>query len=230
MNLEALKEQAAVQALEEVRSGMRLGLGTGSTVAWLLRALGARLRDGSLTDVSGVPTSERTAAQCRNEGIPLITLESHPDLDLAIDGADEVDPHLNLIKGLGGALLREKMVAGAARRFVVIADHTKEVARLGTRSPLPVEVVPFAWRSHLPFLTALGCRPVPRSGPTGDLQLTDNGNVILDLHFAAGIADAAGLAAALDLRPGIVDHGLFLGMCARAVLATPEGVRSLSRD
>lgn len=226
MDLEALKEQAALAALDEVRSGMCLGLGTGSTVAWLLRGLGAKLRSGSLKDITGVPTSERTVAQCRAEGIPLVALESRQWLDIAIDGADEVDPQLNLVKGLGGALLREKMVASIARRFVVIADHTKDVPRLGTRSPVPVEVVPFAWRSHLPFFESLGARPLPRAGQTGDLQLTDNGNVIVDLHFADGISDVAALAAALDLRPGVVEHGLFLGMCARAIFATPEGVRS----
>ncbi len=229
MDLEALKREAALTAFTEVRSGMRLGLGTGSTVFHLLVGLGAALREGRLNDIAGVPTSERTARQCREEGIPLLALEEAGALDLAIDGADEIDPLLDLIKGLGGALLREKMVALQARRFIVIADHTKDVQRLGTRSPLPVEVVPFAWRSHLPFLGALGCRVVPRSGPTGDLALTDNGNVILDLHFANGIPDAAALARALDARPGIVDHGLFLGLCARAILATPEGVRSHSR-
>lgn len=229
MDLEALKREAALTALTEVESGMRLGLGTGSTVFHFLVGLGAALREGRLKNIAGVPTSERTARQCREEGIPLLALEEAGALDLAVDGADEVDPRLDLIKGLGGALLREKMVALQARRFIVIADHTKDVKRLGTRSPLPVEVVPFAWRSHLDFLGALGCRVVPRSGPTGDLFLTDNGNVILDLHFANGIADAGALAKALDARPGIVDHGLFLGLCARALLATPTGVQSLSR-
>ncbi|MSR73866.1 MAG: ribose-5-phosphate isomerase RpiA [Planctomycetes bacterium] len=226
MDLEALKEQAAMTALDEVRSGMRLGLGTGSTVTWLLRGLGARLRAGTLKDITGVPTSERTVTQCREEGIPLVALESVDLLDLAIDGADEVDPHLNLTKGLGGALLREKMVATTARRFVVIADATKDVPRLGTRSPVPVEVVTFAWRSHLPFFTHLGARPVPRVSQTGDLQLTDNGNIIVDLRFEHGISDVNALAAALDARPGVVEHGLFLGMCSRAIFATPQGIVS----
>jgi ribose 5-phosphate isomerase A len=230
MDLEALKRDAALAALSEVKSGMRLGLGTGSTVAHFLSALAEAQRRGALQDIAGVPTSERTARQCRAEGIALLSLEEAGPLDLAVDGADEIDPNLDLIKGLGGALLREKMVAAQANRFLVIADHTKDVSRLGTRSPLPIEVVPFAWRSHLPFLAKLGGRAVPRCGQTGDLVLTDNGNVILDLHFEAGIADAAKLAHALDSRPGIVDHGLFLGMCARAILATPTGVVSRSRS
>ncbi|MDT8342352.1 MAG: ribose 5-phosphate isomerase A [Longimicrobiales bacterium] len=146
---EGQKREAAREALTRVRSGMRLGLGTGSTVAHFLDLLGEALAGGSLEDVAGVPTSERTAAHAGRLGIPVGPLHELQPLDLAVDGADEVDPRLDLVKGLGGALLREKMVVQAAHRFVVIADESKVVDRLGTRAPLPVEVVPFAWEAHL---------------------------------------------------------------------------------
>jgi len=145
VDLEPLKREAAEAAIEaEVRSGMVLGLGTGSTAAWLLEGLGRRLSDGTLSEMEGVPTSERTAQRCRELGIPLIDLERRPSLDLAIDGADEIAPDLSLIKGLGGSHLREKVVARSAERFVVVADETKLVSRLGERAPVPVEVIPFA--------------------------------------------------------------------------------------
>ncbi|MEL6348430.1 MAG: ribose 5-phosphate isomerase A [Myxococcota bacterium] len=228
MNAER-KRAAAAAALPMVRSGMALGLGTGSTVEQLLPLLAAKLQDGGLTDIIGVPTSERTAAMCRSLSIPLRGLDEMPDLDLGIDGADEVAPDLGLIKGLGGALLREKMVASACRSFVVIADARKVVARLGERSALPVEVVPFAWAWHLPFLRAQGAAPVIRRTADGALFMTDNNNVIIDCHFADGIADPAGLAQALSARPGVADHGLFLDLCEVAFIADVDGVRQMNR-
>lgn len=224
MDLEALKERAALEALKEVRAGMQLGLGTGSTVFWFLKHLGNALKDGRLRDLAGVPTSERTAALCRDFGIPVLALEDAGALDLAVDGADEIDPARNLIKGLGGALLREKMVAAAAKRFVVIADATKRVARLGEKAPVPVEVVPFAWRWHLPWLRSLGADPVLRTHQDREPVRTDNGNVLLDCRFAPAIPDPARLAALLDARPGVAAHGLFLGMSSAAWLATPAGI------
>ena len=207
---------------------MRLGLGTGSTVRPFLELLAARLAAGELADVAGVPPSEDTATRCRSLGIPLLTLDEQPRLDLAVDGADEVGPKLALIKGLGGALLREKLVALAAKRFVIIADASKRVRRLGTRAPLPVEIIPFAWTTHLPFLEGQGSVPVLRSSERGEPYRTDRGNDIVDCRFPRGIADPAALARALDRRPGIVEHGLFLRMADAAYIADPAGVKVLA--
>jgi len=229
MDLEALKEKAAIEALTRVESGMRLGLGTGSTVAWFLKHLGAALQEGRLKNVAGVPTSERTAQSCRELGIPLLALEDAPDLDLGVDGADEVDPNLELIKGLGGALLREKMVAVACRRFVVIADDTKRVTHTFEKSPLPVECVPFAWRSHVPFLKDIGAAPTLRTTADDEPYYTDNGNVILDCRFDAPSSDAHAVAAALNARPGVVEHGLFLGMANEAILAADGDIEVIAR-
>jgi ribose 5-phosphate isomerase A len=223
------KRRAAERAAELVQSGTAIGLGTGSTVRCLLEVLGERLSAGSLEGVVAVPTSEDTAAWCRRLGIPLVTLAERPFLDLAIDGADEVGPGLALIKGLGGALLREKIVALAAQRFVVIADESKRVRRLGTRAPVPAEVVPFGWSTLVPFLEGLGAEPALRRSEHGDPFVTDNGNYIVDLHFRRGLSDPSAVARALDRRPGIVEHGLFLGMAHLAVIAGQGGVRVLRR-
>jgi ribose 5-phosphate isomerase A len=222
---EALKRAAATRALDEVQSGMRLGLGTGSTVAHFLDVLADAIREGRLRDLVGVPTSEWTAQRSQVLGIPLTTLQETPELDLCVDGADEVDPRLDLVKGLGGALLREKMVAAASRRFVVMVDSGKEVARLGTRAPLPVEVVPFAWTVHLKPLEALGGVARLRLAPGGEPYVTDNGNYILDVAFSDGIEDSRRLDQALRSRPGVVETGLFLGMASTVVVAAPEGIR-----
>ena len=176
-----------------------------------------------------MPTSERTASSCKELGISTASLEDHPELDLGVDGADEVDPSLELIKGLGGALLREKMVAGACARFVVIADETKRVASLFERSPLPVEIVPFAWRSHLPFLSALGAEPTLRTTSDHEPYHTDNGNVVVDCRFTPGAQDAHAVARALEARPGIVEHGLFLGMANEAILAAGDAIQVIGR-
>ena len=224
-----LKRAAAAEALGHVESGMRLGLGTGSTVDHFLELLGERIADGVLTDVVGVPTSVATTDRAHQLGIPLGALHALAPLDLAVDGADEVDPGLELIKGLGGALLREKMVAAASRRFVVIADEGKLVARLGEKAPLPVEVASFEWQVHVPFLEELGARPVLRSRDDGTPVPTDNGNYVLDCWWDGGIPSAADVEAALRARPGVLESGLFLGMAAEAVVAGADGVRVLSR-
>jgi ribose 5-phosphate isomerase A len=210
---------------------MTLGLGTGSTVAHALDVLGEALREGRLEGVRGVPTSEQTTARARELGIPLLELHEAGDLDVTIDGADEIDPNLDLIKGLGGALLREKMVAQATRRLVIIADEGKRVARLGQKAPVPVEVVPFGWRAHLPFLESLGARPVLRE-QAGEPYRTDNGNYIIDCHFEPeeGISDPQVLDWQLLGRAGIVEHGLFLDMAAIAYVAGPGGLVVLDRD
>ena len=180
VDLEPLKREASEAAIEaEVRSGMVLGLGTGSTAAWLLDGLARQLSEGALSGIAGVPTSERTAQRCRELGIPLIDLERRPSLDLAIDGADEIALDLSLIKGLGGAHLREKVVARSAERFVVVADETKLVSRLGERAAVPVEVIPFARPLCERLLVAAGWRPTLRGDGDG-LWITAEGNLILD--------------------------------------------------
>lgn len=226
---EALKRQAAAAALEEVESGMTLGLGTGSTVAHFLELLGAALVEGRLEGVVGVPTSVRTGREARMAGIPLGSLPDHPELDLTVDGADEVTPELDLVKGMGGALLREKMVAQASRRLCIIADEGKAVDRLGARSPLPVEVVDWSWQVHVAFLEDRGAEVTLRTLDGGPPYRSDNGNCILDCRFPDGIPDPEGLEEALRARAGIVESGLFLGLAHRAVLAGPQGIRSLER-
>ncbi len=226
---EAFKRAAAAGAVLRIRSGTIVGLGTGSTVRPLLELLAERLARGELRDVIAVPTSNDTAARCRALGIPLTTLDEQPRLDLAIDGADEVGPRLALIKGLGGALLREKLVALAARTFVVIADASKRVRRLGTRAPLPVEVVPFGWTTHTDLFERLGAEPDLRMTPSGEPYRTDGGHYIVDCRFPRGIADPAAVARALDKRPGIVEHGLFLGIADVALIADARGVRAITR-
>jgi ribose 5-phosphate isomerase A len=228
-DLDAYKQQAAEYVLDYVQSGMALGLGTGSTAKHVLRGLAARLYDGRLRDVVGVPTSEETAALARELGIALVTLAERPQIDLALDGADEIDPALNAIKGLGGALLREKIVAASAERFILVGDATKLVPRLGMRAPLPVEVIPFGVPLCERRLAALGCVPTLRRAAGGDPFCTDQGNVILDCRFDA-IDDALSLAAAISAIPGVVEHGLFLGMAAQAVVAGPSGVRVIDAD
>jgi ribose 5-phosphate isomerase A len=223
------KEAAGARAAEAVTPGMTLGLGSGSTVDYFLSALGRRCRDGELPGVRGVPTSLRTEHEASAQGIPLTTLEEARSLDLTVDGADEVNPELDLIKGLGGALLREKMVAQSTRRLVIIVDEGKLVHRLGTRGALPVEVVPFAWKSHLPYLASLGAQAELGTGPDGTPYVTDNGNLILHCRFPQGIEDPRALEMTLASRSGIVETGLFLGLAQEVLVGGEGGVRSLSR-
>lgn len=231
MNVAELKKKAAYTAVAtEVRSGMKLGLGTGSTVAYALDALGEALREGRIRDIVGVPTSERTAERARELGIPLMALHEVEALEVTIDGADEIDPTLQLIKGLGGALLREKMIVQATKRFVVIADQRKLVQKLGQKSPLPVEVVPFGWQAHRSFLKKEGATPILRQ-TDGVPYVTDNGNYIIDCHFdkEAGILDPKALNWRLLGRAGIVDHGLFLHVAAIAYVAGKKEVITMAR-
>jgi ribose 5-phosphate isomerase A len=178
---------------------------------------------GKLTDIVGIPTSESTVALAREYGLPLATLDEYPVIDLAIDGADEIDPHLNLIKGLGGALLREKMIESAAKKFIVVADGSKVVKKLGTRAPVPVEVVQFCWKATARWLESLGCTPTLRDGESQPF-VTDNGNYILDCAFPNGIDNPSELAATFKGRPGVVEHGLFLGIASEAIVADTEGL------
>lgn len=224
---DALKRAAAARALDSVRDGMVLGLGTGSTIRFFLDLLGERVRAGDLSTVVGVPTSRRTAGIARGHGIRISRLRAQPRLDLTVDGADEVDPRGNLIKGLGGALLREKIVAQASDRFIVIVDESKVVERLGTRSPLPVEVTRFGSSRHQAFVAEFGAEVVLRRAADGSRYVTSNGNYILDARFPEGIDDPVALNEVLRARAGIVENGLFLGMTTRALIAAPGGVRTI---
>lgn len=229
MTRDDLKLAAARTALAFVESGTAIGLGTGSTVRHLVELIGDALEDGTLSDLVAVPTSVQTAQQARSRGIPLAELGDTPPLAVTIDGADEVSPELDLIKGLGAALLREKMVAQASRRLVIICDDTKLVERLGTKAPLPVEVVDWATRHQARFLESLGAQPALRTNDDGTPVRSDNGNVFLDCTFPEGIAEPATLEETLLYRAGIVDTGLFLGMADDVVVADPEGTRTLRR-
>ena len=227
MSIEALKKAAAAKAVEQVKSGMVLGLGSGSTSRYAVIKIGELWQSGALTDIVGIPTSEATVGWASEYGLPLGTLAEYPHLDLAIDGADEVDPHLNLIKGLGGALLREKMVELATAYFIIIVDETKPVQKLGTKGPLPVEVTQFGWKYLANWLKeTLSCSPFLRGGETQPF-ITDNGNYILDCSFPQGIDDPVKVAAQLRDRPGVVEHGLFLGMVDEVIVAEADGLRFL---
>jgi ribose 5-phosphate isomerase A len=226
---EALKRRAAEKALEQVASGMVLGLGTGSTVAHLLTLLGESLRSRALSDIVGVPTSVHTERQAASLGIPLIGLGERERIDLTIDGADEISPELDLIKGGGGALLREKMVAQASARVVIIADESKRVARLGTTFALPIETVRWGWESHARFLRSLGAEVALRAAADGKPVASDNGHVFLDCRFRDGIEDPVALEERLAHRAGVVETGLFLGLADEAVVATATGVETLRR-
>ncbi|MBI1386247.1 MAG: ribose-5-phosphate isomerase RpiA [Rhizobiales bacterium] len=229
-DLEAWKKAAAERSLDYVESGMRIGLGTGSTVEHLLVALGERVRAG--LDIVGVPTSERTERRARELSIPLTTLDEDTFLDLTIDGTDEIDGELRLIKGGGGALLREKIVAVASQRMIVIADWSKRVATLG-RFPLPVEIVRFACGATRAMVEGLAAdadchgEVVYRRTPTGELYITDQGNLILDCHFKR-IPEPEALDDALRMIPGVIEHGLFLGLADNAVIAGPNGIEVLT--
>ena len=223
------KQAAAERGASLVQSGMVLGLGSGTTSALMVQAIGRKLREGTLWDIVGVPSSSAIAAVARESGVPLATLDERPALDLNLDGADEVDPNLDLIKGLGGALLWEKIVATAAREVVILVDDSKLVSRLGTKAPLPVEVVPFGWKSHLAFIVSLGGAPALRLEPDGKPFVTDEGNYILHCRFEGGIANPADLEAKLLGRAGIVGTGLFLGVAHRVIVGKPDGVEVLTR-
>ena len=222
-----LKRAAAERAVEEhVESGMVVGLGTGSTAAFAVRKIGELLAQGTLNNVRGVPTSARTAALAREVGIPVVTLaEARPVL--TIDGADEIAPDLSLIKGLGGALLREKIVAQNSRSLVIIADAGKSVPKLGTKAMLPVEVVPFAHEVQEAFLRSLGATPALRRAGDAPFQ-TDNGNYIYDCRFD-GIDDPRKLDVALRGRAGVVETGLFIGMASVALVGDEERVEVRKR-
>ncbi len=222
------KQQAGELAAGLVESGMVVGLGTGSTAIFSIRRVADRLRAGEISGIVAIATSRATAEAARALGIPLLADDIPRTIDLTIDGADEVDPSLDLIKGGGGALLREKIVAQASRREVIVVDEGKLSPRLGTHWALPVEVLAFGWRSQARFLEGLGATATPRVHGD-DLYRTDSGNMILDSRFGP-IADPAALAHALEGRAGIIAHGLFLGIAQDLIVGGAIGVRHLRRS
>mmetsp|Transcript_8432 Transcript_8432/g.13009 ORF Transcript_8432/g.13009 Transcript_8432/m.13009 type:complete len:276 (+) Transcript_8432:68-895(+) len=231
-----LKQQVGYKAVDDyVKSGMVVGLGTGSTAYFAVERVGQKLKSGELKDIIAIPTSIRTKEQAESLDIPLVTLDTHSKLDVAIDGADEVDPELNLVKGGGGALLREKMVEICAEKFIVIVDESKIVDGLGPGFPVPVEITPFCHEHTMREIGALpsmkGCTPVLRMGSStnnqndGDeIAITDNGNYIVDLNFSEKISDPATMASELKNVCGVVDHGLFCGMTTAVIIAGKDGI------
>ena len=228
MDTAHFKQQAAEYAVQFVTSGMIVGLGHGSTAIFAIRAIAQQLASGQLTDIMGIPCSRQVEADAQALGIPLTTLQENPVIDVTIDGADEVDPALNLIKGGGGALLREKIVAQASRREIITVDESKLVPALGNEWAVPVEVVPFGWRSQADYLTALGAEVTPRRLDDGELFRTDQGNVILDCRFGP-IAQPEELATQIRARAGIVEHGLCVGVADDVIVAGAAGIRHLRR-
>ena len=247
-----LKKMVGYKAVDDyVTSGMKVGLGTGSTAAFAVERLGELLKSGELKDIIAVPTSVRTKEQAEELGIPLVTLDEESVLDVAIDGADDVDDDLNLVKGGGGALLREKMVEVCAKKFIVIVDESKIGKGLGPGFPIPVEVTPFCHGhtlrtiAELPSLAAQSCKPVLRLGSAANNKadgtapaVTDNGNYIVDLHFeggggggggGGGALDVAAAAAELKATVGVVEHGLFIGMASAVLVAGKGGVSVLQK-
>jgi ribose 5-phosphate isomerase A len=224
------KQQAAEQAVELIESGMTVGLGSGETATYAIRRIGLLLRAGKLEDIVGVPTSLETAAEAVRLGIPLLEDSRALPADITIDGADEIDPQMNLIKGRGGALLREKIVAQTSRRVVIVADDSKLSQSLGTRAALPVEVVPFGSRYQTEYLKQF----IPqaqisfRMGPDGSPVRTDQGNFILDC-FTGPIDDPAELATRIQARAGVVAHGLFLKLATDLIVAGPTGIDHRTR-
>jgi ribose 5-phosphate isomerase A len=221
------KEEAAESAASELHDGMIVGLGSGTTATLAVAAIGKRVKEG--LRIIGIPTSEKTADQARLLNIPLATLEEQPSINVTIDGADEVEEgKLNLIKGGGGNLLREKIVAVASARMIVVADSRKVVQHLGT-FPLPIEIVPFGWKSTAQRLEALGAHPKLRLNAAGKTFLTDGGNYILDCAFGL-IESPENLQTKLDNVVGVVEHGLFIGIASKALIGEADGVRVLERQ
>jgi ribose 5-phosphate isomerase A len=222
---EAEKEETGRAAAKLVRDGDVVGLGTGSTAYFTVIALGERVKAG--LKIIGIPTSVKTGDLARSLGIPLTTLDEHPEIDITIDGADEIDPQLRMIKGGGGALLREKVVASASKKMVVVVDSAKAVAVLG-KFPLPVEVIAFARTVVEKKIVALGGAPKLRTKPDGSAYITDNGNWILDCGFGQ-IVDPPALALALSNVPGIVEHGLFIGLASLALVGRGSSVEEIRK-
>lgn len=229
MDATLLKRQAAERAVEFIQSGMIIGLGVGSTAIWATRRIGELINAKQLTNILAIPCSIQTESEARQLGIPLTTLEEHPHIDLTIDGADEVAPNFDVIKGGGGALLREKLVAQATKREIIVVDESKLSPALGTKWAVPVEVIPFGYGSQKVFLESLGAKVVIRQNVDGTTYHTDQGNIILDSNFGA-ISDSARLGEQLKQRTGIVEHGLFIRLVSDVIVASSSGTRQLTKQ
>lgn len=228
VNLDEMKRRAAVASVKLIRSGQIVGLGSGSTANYMLEELGREIREGQLR-IFGVPTSNQTADLAAKYGIPLTTLDEHPKLDVAIDGADQVDPQLNLIKGMGGALTREKIVDGAAETLAIVVDESKMIPQLGVNQVVPVEVVPFATIPVMNRLARLGGKPSIRvSRDKAGRYVTDNGNSIVDVDFGA-ISDAGRLWREIKMISGVVENGLFVNMAKIIFVGSVDGVKKIER-
>ena len=223
-----LKQEAAEHAVKYIQSGMTVGLGTGSTAIFAIRRIGAMLKSGELKDIVAFATSRASWDAAVELDIPMMLEDLPKSIDVTIDGADEVDPQLNLIKGGGGALLREKLVAQASGREIIVVDESKLSPRLGTNHVLPIEVLPFGWLSNAQFLQSLGAKYKVRQTASGEEYRTDQGNMILDCDFGP-IKDPSELATKLEGKAGIIEHGLFLGLTSLLVIASPTGVREVAR-
>jgi ribose 5-phosphate isomerase A len=223
-----LKQEAAEQAVTYLRSGMVVGLGHGSTAIFAVRKIAALLHSGELRDITGVPCSTFIENEARKLAIPLSTLDDRPAIDVTIDGADEVDPRLNVIKGGGGALLHEKIVAQASRREIIVVDESKLSPALGTHWAIPVEVIPFGWQTQATFIESIGALVTVRRESNGATFKTDQGNLILDCNFGP-LPDPERVATQLKARTGIVEHGLFLGLATDVIVAGSGGIRHLTR-
>ena len=222
------KQEAARHAVGFLKSGMIVGLGHGSTAVFALRYISQLLKDGRLKNILGIPCSYQVEREAQHLGIPLTTLEEHPVIEVTIDGADEVDPNLNVIKGAGGALLREKIVAQASLREIIVVDESKLSPALGTQRPVPLEVAPFGWETQVSYLESIGGSALLRQGDDGTSFKTDQGNLILDCTFGP-IDRPAQLAANLSERAGIIEHGLFLGLVRDVIVGGRGGIRHLKR-
>lgn len=229
--IEDLKKEAGEKAADYVESGMVVGLGTGSTAVHAVRKIGQLLQNGRLHNIVGIPTSEATRQEAERLAIPLTTFDENPVVDITIDGADEIAPNFDLIKGLGAALLREKIVAAASKQMIVVSDDRKLVDKLGTRAPVPVEVIPFARQPVETFLKSLGARPVLRLDwkTKQDIVITDENNIILDCWFDGGLDNPREMGKAIRSQPGVVEHGLFFNLATRAIIAAADGIQILER-
>lgn len=229
MDRDRLKQAAAEEAVKAVRDGMLVGLGHGTTARFALLKIAERIRSGELPETRFVPCSEQVASEAKQAGIPLVEIPDATPVDLTIDGADEVDPVLDVIKGAGGALVREKIVAQATRHEIIVVDDSKLSDLLGTKAGVPVEVAPFGWSLEAAYIRGLGARVTLRLDPDGSPFRSDQGNYILDCRFGP-IRDARKLGRLLDHRAGVMGHGLFLGLVETVIVASPEGVVTRSRS
>lgn len=227
MDVNELRNKAAIEAVKNVESGMVLGLGTGATANLALQELSRLINEGSLKEIVGIPSSNQTEKLALELGIPLITFEQKSEIDLNIDGADEVDPDLNLIKGGGGALLREKVIAQASNKNIIVCDQNKLSPKLGTKWALPVQIMEFAYRPVAKFVEDLGADVVLRKSQSGEIFKTEQGNIILDCNFGQ-IDNLSNLNQALNNKAGIVEHGLFLGIADEVIVGKSDSVETLT--